>query len=44
MARFAFNALHSYYATKRTMLSQASEVDPDIYHSATSKLAVKEAN
>ena len=44
IARFAFNALHTHYTTTRTMLAQAKEIDPDIYHSAISELGAKEAN
>ena len=42
--RYAFQALHSYYATRRTLLRQATDVDPDIYHVATKDLEIKDAN
>ena len=32
IARFAFHALQIYYASRRTMLHQATDVDPDSYH------------
>ena len=42
--RFAIQALQAYYATRRTMLHQATDVDPDIYHAATKSLELKDAN
>ena len=44
IGRFVFQALHSYYATRRTMLQQATDVDPDIFHEATKALESKDAN
>ena len=44
IARFAFNALQTYYATRRTFLHQATDVDPGIYPEATKALEPKEAN
>ena len=44
IGRFAFQALQAYYATRRTMLHQATDVDPEIYHAATKNLEFKEAN
>ena len=37
-ARFAFNALQTYHASRRTMLRQATDIDPDIYHEAVKGL------
>ena len=44
IARLAFQALQTYYATRRTMLHQATDVDPDIYHEATKSLESKDAS
>ena len=44
MARFAIDALQTRYATRRSMLHRATDVDLDIYHAATKELAPKEAN
>ena len=43
-ARHAFQSLQAYYATRRTMLHHATDVDPDIYHAATRNLDQKDAN
>ena len=44
ISRLAFDAMQRAFASKRSMLTCATDVDPSLYHEATVGLCTKSAN